>query len=234
MVGLLLALVVACTALADPAQSEEGPVVVELFTSQGCSSCPPADAVLAGLADRPDVIALSFHVDYWNYIGWKDPFSSAEATARQQAYRDTLGLRVVYTPQMVIEGRTDVVGSQRKAVEAAIAEALARPDQVAVTISGDAQSGFRAVLPATEIAGPATVWLALFDDDLETKVSRGENAGATLRNRHVVRDLIPLDRWDGEAVELPFDMGGRDGCAVLVQQGETGPMLGAAAAMRDH
>lgn len=230
MLRSLLPLVLAGLTLAGLANAEagRGPVVVELFTSQGCSSCPPADDLLAELAGRPDVIALSLHVDYWNYIGWTDPFSSRAATARQQAYRDALGLRVVYTPQIVIDGRSDVAGSQRSAVEAAIEQASARHDRIAVTIVGDASSGHRAVLPATRLAGPATIWLAAFDREHATAVPSGENAGATLRNRNVVRELVSLGEWSGEAAELPLDFGGRDGCAVILQQGQAGPVLGAA------
>lgn len=233
MFRVLMALLLAGTALAGVARGEDGPVVVELFTSQGCSSCPPADELLAELADRPDVIALSHHVDYWNYIGWADPFSSPEATARQQAYRDALGLRVVYTPQMVIDGRRDVAGSRRAAVETAVEEASARADRIAVTIAGDAQTGYRAELPEAALPAPATVWLVLFDPLHETAVSRGENAGAVLRNRNVVRELRSLGSWTGEATALPVETAGRDGCAIIVQRGKAGPILGAAAMMVD-
>lgn len=213
------------------AQSSQ-PVVVELFTSQGCNSCPPADDFLSELAAREDVLALSLHVDYWNYIGWQDPFSSPEVTQRQRAYGKTLGLRVVYTPQMVIDGRSDVVGTDRGAVEQAIADATAR-QHLAVAFAGDESSGLRVRLPQTALAEPATVWLVLYDRAHETPVNRGENAGHTIRNSNVVRTLVKLARWTGEAVEIPLDMApeltaGRDFCAVIVQQGDAGPVLGAA------
>ncbi len=112
---LLAALCVAATAA--PAGAAQRPIVVELFTSEGCSSCPPADALLAELATRPDVLALSFDVDYWDRLGWKDPFSSPQATARQQDYARLLGTGTVYTPQIVVDGRWEGVGSDRAAVE---------------------------------------------------------------------------------------------------------------------
>lgn len=216
-------------ARAEPAQQ---PVLVELFTSQGCSSCPPADAFLAELAERPGVLALSYHVDYWNYIGWTDPFSSPEATARQRAYGKTLGSRVAYTPQMVIDGRHDAVGSHRETVEQAIAAAAASP-HVALVIAGDDATGYRAVLPATALDMPARIWLVLFDGSHETTVTRGENTGRTIENRNVVRGIVDLAAWDGSATEIPLALdpaltAGRDNCAVIVQEGKAGPVLATA------
>lgn len=214
----------------DVRAGESQPVVVELFTSQGCSSCPPADALLTELAARPDVLALSMHVDYWNYIGWQDPFSSPEVSERQRAYGKSLGLRVVYTPQIVVDGRHDVVGTDRAAIEKAIAEAAARR-HVDVALRGDDAAGYRVALPQTALEEPARIWLVLYDREHETPVSRGENAGRTIRNSNVVRAIVPLGRWSGAATELPIDMAqaaGRDSCAVIVQQGEVGPVLGAA------
>lgn len=216
-------------AAADPAPQ---PIVVELFTSQGCSSCPPADAFLAELAQRPELLALSFHVDYWNYIGWNDPFSSAEATQRQRDYGRALGSHVVYTPQMVIDGRWDVIGSKRAAVEKAIATAAAAP-HVALSLSGDAVAGYRLVLPATELTVPARVWLVLYDGLHRTAVETGENAGEMIENRNVVRAIVDLGTWDGTATEMPIMLdaaqtAGRDNCAVIVQQDGPGAVLGAA------
>ncbi len=216
-------------AAADPASR---PIVVELFTSQGCSSCPPADAFLAELAQRPELLALSFHVDYWNYIGWDDPFSSAEATQRQRDYGRALGSHVVYTPQMVIDGQWDVIGSKRAAVEKAIAAAAAAP-HLTLAFSGDSASGYRLVLPATALAAPAHVWLVLYDRLHRTEIETGENAGETIENRNVVRAIVDLGPWDGAAREIPIALdpartAGRDSCAVIVQQDGPGAVLGAA------
>ncbi len=208
------------------------PVVVELFTSQGCSSCPPADALLDELADQPGLLALSFHVDYWDYIGWKDPFASPKHTQRQRDYASTLNLRYVYTPQIVVDGREDLVGSHRRAVAKAIEKAAKRKPTVDVTLV--AEDGGKVTLsegPAP--SGGATVYLVMFDDDHDTAVARGENGGRTIHNANVVREFRKLGQWTGEAVEFPLDVAaaraeGRGGCAVIVQSGKTGPILGAA------
>src|SRR5512138_157372 len=209
------------------------PVVVELFTSQGCSSCPPADELLAELAADPGVLALSFHVDYWDYIGWKDPFAAPQYTERQRDYAAALGLRYVYTPQMVIDGRHNVVGSKRREVEQAVEKASAATPAVDVTL--EATDGGRAVLSAgTPPSEEATVWLVIFDDGHDTPVERGENRGRALHNSNVVRELKALGAWSGAAKSFPLDFAkakaeGRGGCAVIVQQGRGGPIVGAAA-----
>ncbi|MGE0119503.1 MAG: DUF1223 domain-containing protein [Dongiaceae bacterium] len=208
-------------------------VVVELFTSQGCSSCPPADALLGELARRPDIVALAFHVDYWDYIGWKDPFATPVATQRQRAYAGALRVRMVYTPQMVVDGRIDAVGSDRRAVETAIATAVGSP-KLSVVVEGDGRGGRRAVIPAAEgvyDGGQAVVWLAVLDTEAETGVMRGENSGRTLKEFNIVREWRRIGIWDGTAVTIPLDMvaaADRDACAVVVQSGPVGPILGAA------
>ncbi|WP_343716525.1 DUF1223 domain-containing protein [Inquilinus sp.] len=224
MIRSLLTGLLAATALAAlPAQATERPVVVELFTSQGCSSCPPADALLSTLADRPDVLALAFHVDYWNRLGWTDPFSGPWATARQTAYAAQLGSDQVYTPQAVIDGRGDVVGSDREALDSAIATARTDPSvPVQLTASG---TGLQvAVDPAAP--ADAVLWLVGFDDRHDTPVRRGENAGKTLVDRNVVRSLTRLDGWiPGGSVAAARPEGDRT--AVLLQAAD-GHILGAA------
>lgn len=211
---------------------EGRPVVVELFTSQGCSSCPPADALLGELAREPGILALSFHVDYWDYIGWEDPFADAQYTERQRDYVDRLGLRYVYTPQMVIDGRHNAVGSNRSDVTRAIAQAAETMPAVAVTL--EAVEGGRATLSSGQApAEGATVWLVSFDDGHDTEIARGENRGRSLHNANVVRELTALGTWSGEAKSFPLDLAkakadGRGGCAVIVQQGRGGAILGAA------
>ncbi len=211
------------------AAGERGPVVVELFTSQGCSSCPAADKLLHELAGRGDVIALSFHVDYWNYMGWADPFSRAENSQRQRAYKAAMGLRYVYTPQMVVDGQAQAVGSERETVERLIREASAKP-HLAVEIAQDGPS-IVATIPDGATAGPAVVWLAIFERARKTTVERGENSGRALVNAHVVRSIVPMGEWTGRAARLtytPDAMGADYGAAVIVQKKDQGPVLGAA------
>jgi hypothetical protein len=218
-----------------PLRAEGGetrPVVVELFTSQGCSSCPPADALLTELADDPDLLALSFHVDYWDYIGWEDPFAAAEYTQRQRDYVDGLGLRYVYTPQMVIDGRHNVVGSNRTGVMDAIEKAAQASSPLTVTLD-DVAGGTVRLSAGDAPAEGATVWLVGFDDGHDTAITQGENGGRSIHNSNVVRALTKLGAWSGAAASFPVDLAkakaaGRGGCAVLVQQGRGGPILGAA------
>ena len=228
--AMILATALATGFAATAGAQDKPPVVVELFTSEGCSSCPPADALLGELAQRPDIVPLAFHVDYWDYIGWKDPYASPANTQRQHDYAAALGLHMVYTPQMVVDGRTDVVGSERGDVAAAIGKAAVAP-KVAITIEKDA-GGYRVLIPAAAppAGGPATVWLALFDSQRETGVKRGENGGRTLKEYNIVREWRQIATWDGSALSLPLAMTGKpaqDGCAIIVQSGPVGPILGA-------
>ncbi len=217
---------------ATPAAAAEKLTVVELFTSQGCSSCPPADKFLGELAERDDVLALSFHVDYWDYIGWKDPYASPRHTQRQQEYRSKLGLRYVYTPQTVIQGVEQEVGSDRSAILKAIDKVKSLPT-VPVTVT-DAGGGTVVVsIPARDKAEAADIVMVVFDRKHETPIKRGENEGRTLKNFNVVRAMRQLGTWKGEAVEIEarlsdMEYTGGDVCAVLLQSRDTGRILGAA------
>ena len=180
------------------ARAGERPVLVELFTSEGCSSCPPADALLAELASRPGVLALSFHVDYWDRLGWKDPFSSHEATQRQERYATLLDLTTVYTPQIVVDGTWQAVGSDRADVEHALD--LARRDRQEVPITlALAQGQAQIKLGPGSDAAAASVLLIGFDLRHVTAVKRGENAGRTLPHVDVVRGVEEIARYSGTA-----------------------------------
>lgn len=217
------------------AAATKAPVVVELFTSQGCSSCPPADAYLGELAKKHDVIALAFHVDYWDYIGWKDPFASAQSTDRQRAYTQALGNRYLYTPEMIVDGRNDATGSDRTSVEALIRAGHAAPSKVALSIVEKVPDKYTINIPETALKGGATVWMAVFDREHTTPVARGENSGSTLREFNIVRSMSKLARYDGTALSVPVDMSlpREKGCAILLQADHgagdgQGPILGAA------
>jgi hypothetical protein len=215
-----------------PTTVDDTPVVVELFTSQGCNGCPPADALLGQLSSRHDVLPLAFHVDYWDYIGWHDRFAFPQATDRQYSYGHALGLNMVYTPQMVIDGARDAVGSNEVAVSKAIEEAAARP-KLKLAVWRAADGSYKVTIPADSAQkGMATVWIALFDRAHKTPVGRGENVGRTLTEFNVVRQWRKLGEWSGAETEIALnltpDSDEYDACAVLVQLGGNGPIRGAA------
>jgi hypothetical protein len=215
------------------AQDSAPPVVVELFTSQGCSSCPPADHFLGELAQRSDVLALAFHVDYWNYIGWTDPFASKLATQRQRDYSQQLALRYVYTPQMVINGVAEGVGAEPDTIMPLIKAAAADPAPRAVTALARTGDGRLAVhIAAGRTSEAALVWLVGFDRVDTTSVLRGENEGRTLTDYHVVRSFREIGTWTGAALDLDVAANAASGdgsVAVLVQLHGTGRIIGAAA-----
>jgi hypothetical protein len=220
------------------AAQEAAPVVVELYTSQGCNSCPPADTLLGELARQPGVIALGFHVDYWNYLGWHDPYSNKKFTYRQKEYAMALRQTGVYTPQMVVQGRRGEVGSDRRAVLRAIAEARKAKPAATVVLEKIEGNRLRAVVNAANDANGANIYLALFDRRHATTIPRGENEGKTLINHHVVREWKKLGQFEGGKAEFAITAAGekgekRSGAAVIVQQGKGGVILGAAVAYVD-
>lgn len=212
------------------------PVVVELFTSQGCSSCVAADSYFGEIVKRPDVIALAFHVDYWNYIGWTDPFAKPWASARQREYRESLRTRFVYTPQIVVDGTAQVVGSDEEAcdklIDAAEAQAAPRPT-LDLRWRGDGALIVDVSAGASPPGQPATLWLVGYDTQHTTKVLRGENGGRTLTDYHPVRSYQQLGKWAGWSAEFIVPATevktlGDGGIAVLLQDAGTGPILSAA------
>jgi hypothetical protein len=207
------------------------PVVVELYTSQGCSSCPPADALLGELARLPNVIALAFHVDYWDSIGWRDRFSIPEAVQRQRRYVDTLGLSSAFTPQVVVDGRGSFVGSDRRRIVAALSETL---EKIAVEVAVDHGELTVTVPEAKDMSG-FDVNLAAYLPEASTSVGRGENSGRTLAEFNIVRQFRKLGAWDGEksVFRVYVDSFPADATrvAVLVQRGQQGPIAGSAVAV---
>jgi hypothetical protein len=224
-VGRGVAACISAMMLAMAASAAEiRPVVVELFTSQGCSSCPPADKLLGELAVRSDVVALGFHITYWDGAAWRDPFSRSQSTERQVAYDRHLTGGQVYTPQMVVDGTADVIGSDRAAVLAAI-DAAKPIAVVPVTFSADRRS---VTLGVGKVPASATVLLARYVLSRTTHVGGGENANRTATDFNGVEHLETLGAWDGTAVRFAIDPpGDNEGIAVLVQAPD-GTMLGAA------
>ena len=228
----VFALVAAAAALAPTLSVAGEPLtVVELFTSQGCSSCPPADALIGELAGRDDVLALSEHVDYWDYLGWKDPFALAATTQRQRDYARRLGLGYVYTPQIVIQGAEQVTGSNRAAIMARL-DQPEPPPQVDVAV-GRADAGrFTVSISGTPVDEAADVWLVMFDKQHATRVIRGENRGREMHNYNVVRSFNRIGSWNGNTetftATMPDSGDGGDACAVIVQTRNTGRILGPA------
>jgi hypothetical protein len=209
--------------------AESRPVVLELFTSEGCSSCPPAEAIVSELAQRSNVLALSFHVDYWDDLGWRDRYSLASATERQRVYARTLRLSSVYTPQAVIDGSRDIVGSQRTAVMEAVSR---RREGVGTSVS--VSGGIIQIhVGAGSDAASADVLLVGYLREATTPIGRGENSGRTLKESNIVLWLHELGRWNGKprefetsVSELPQNV---SNIAVLVQSVGQGAILGAAA-----
>jgi hypothetical protein len=220
---IALAISVLPIAAAHAADAEH-PTVVELFQSQGCSSCPPANASLLRYSERSDILALTFAVDYWDRLGWKDTFSRHEYTERQYGYSSTIGSGV-YTPQVVVNGRAAGVGDEVSEVESLAAKTDRGASGPSIAIEG----GEVALGAGKAPAGGADVWVALYDPRvLNVPVARGENAGRTLAHRNVVKRFTKVGVWDGSATRLPLP--GSDGLAraVLVQRRGVGPILAAA------
>ena len=202
----------------------ERPVVVELFTSQGCSSCPPANALLNEMSkDRSDVLPLAFHVTYWDRLGWRDPFSLEAATARQDRYGHRFG-DGSYTPEMVVDGSVGLVGSRRNEVNAAVARAkrsqLEGPD---VSVGKD---GENIAIRIGSGNGNGKVLLIGFDHEHTTKIGRGENGGRTLAESNVVRSIRPVGEWSGKPVDISEHYPDGQDVAVVIESSD-GKIVGA-------
>lgn len=213
--------------VAAPATAQS-PVVVELFTSQGCSSCPPADKLMHDLAERDDVIALALHVDYWDYIGWKDEFADPAYADRQRGYAVEAGRRSIYTPQMIINGQADIVGTRPMELSKHIADYGAKPSVVNLALS---RRGEDVVISAqtTAATGPLVVQMLRYVPQRTARITRGENAGHTITYANVTQDWKILQEWDGVTeLTLETPAPGDMPLVVLVQKGVSGPILAAA------
>lgn len=217
----LSSLVLASLVQIGDVRAASRPVVIELFTSQGCSSCPPADALLGELAQHNDLIALGYHVDYWDYLGWKDPLSAPGSTQRQAEYGRLLHVPNIYTPQMVIDGHWQVIGSDRSAV----LDAIARSTPEIATEVSFAQDGKGVTI--SEGNGSGKVLLVRFVKHHETSITNGENTGTKARDINGVTTITELGQWQGKKLHFNFEQPSPDeGIAILVQA-EDGYMIGA-------
>jgi len=224
---IILTAVVALVMAQQVRAGEQELTVVELFTSEGCSSCPPADTFVSELAERDDILALSLHVDYWDYIGWKDPYADPQYTLRQRQYAKQMKLRYVYTPQVVVDGTLEGVGSDRSKILSAVAKAKSlKKVPVKLTKSPD---GMTLELAAADV-GPVNVYSVFYDRLRETDVRRGENSGRRLRHANVVRDMTQIATWQGAPLSLPVPASakGADVCAIILQSARSGRIIGAA------
>ena len=209
------------------AAAQTGPVVIELYTSQGCSSCPPADAMLHDLAKRDDVIALALHVDYWDYIGWADVFAKPEFTARQHAYARAASSATVYTPQMIIGGLDHVIGSRPMQVMDTVQAHSRKGNPVAVSLT---RSGNRVQINAQPGGrGDYVVQLVRYTPQETVSIRRGENAGRNLSYSNIVTSWDVISEWDGRSVlNLAAPAPGSDPIVVIIQHAGNGPVVGAA------
>ncbi len=212
--------------------------VIELFTSQGCSSCPPADAVLARLAEGGETLALAWHVDYWDYIGWKDTFARPDNSKRQRAYAASMGASGVYTPQAIINGHMDVVGSRGKDVEEALEKLEGTPGGLVVPIDATVSGKVLHVeIPANAHSAGTTLWMVYFRNHAQVEVKRGELAGQTLDYTNVVTNVEMIGMVGDKPLVAEFPLNdmaqrGYESCALVLQKvtdhGTPGPIVGAA------
>ena len=237
--ALILTLPLVLLGFSNAATADDGVrphAVVELYTSEGCSSCPPADAALYTVKqDRHDLLVLSYHVDYWNYLGWTDPFSSAMFTDRQHAYAQHMRERYVYTPQIIINGHHVVKSPDQQTIKVASNQTAPLQDIVDLTLAPRDKNHpargsikLRTLSPQNNANG-LKLWLVGFDDERARNVRSGENAGRRLVHANVVREMIDLGTWNGTADQRSFTMTSPcdGGVAVLVQDGSGGPIIAA-------
>jgi hypothetical protein len=229
----------AIVAIIRPAHADPR-AVIELFTSQGCSSCPPADKIIGELAKDPSVIAMSMPIDYWDYLGWKDTLADSRFTARQKAYSKMRGDREVYTPQAVINGAAHVIGSERDSIEDAIDATRKESAVMSIPVTMTQSGKQLTVSVAAASKGPAAahgeVWICSISKAVPISIGRGENRGKEITYYNVVRSLLKLGDWNGDSGSwtVPIDKVAREGvdaAVVYVQDGsgdKPGPMLGAA------
>lgn len=227
-----------CMMLSAPAMAgtDKPAGVVELFTSQGCNSCPPADSFFNELVQKGDVIALAYHVDYWDYLGWKDTLAKPEHTERQYAYMRSFGDRSIYTPQLVVNGREDFMGGDRKSVEEGLNSLSSKGEgmEVNLTVSETKDSIIIKVGATTQPAAEANLMLVYFEPPKAIDIEKGENVGRKAIYLNAVTGIRAAGVWHGKTAEFELpksEFESKGGCAALLQaetdDGKLGPILGA-------
>jgi len=228
-IALTLPLLLAATS-AQAVEVRQPSTVVELYTSQGCSSCPPADALMGQLVEnKKDILGLSLAVTYWDYIGWKDTFGSPQNDIRQAEYRDAMGARYVYTPQMVIAGQDHFVGSDSSKLIRHLEKYKGHAQQIPLVWQIEDNT---AVISLPELEGGAHLWRMDIDAVQQVSIGRGENAGRKIAYYNVVRASKLIKSWNGKATKISLNLTdlehqGRSGCAIIVQRGIGGPIVAA-------
>ena len=213
----------------QPVTAEQRAVVVELYTSQGCSSCPPADAMFKELSNRDDVIAIALHVDYWDYIGWKDAFGNPAHSARQRAYAHAGRRNTIYTPEIIVNGQTDIVGAKPMALSKAIAEHKVQKRQASLTVARSGGNLRIAVAADTVLKGPFDIHVLGLTPTATTQITRGENRGKTIDYSNIAHSWAIVGEWDGtSAMSLDVAAPKDDPAVVLIQHAGAGPIIAAA------
>jgi hypothetical protein len=212
--------------LGQAAMAEDRDVLLELFTSQGCSSCPPADAFLGELAERDGVVALALHVDYWDYLGWRDEFATPAMTARQRSYAETMAERSVYTPQMIIQGQAMAVGHNQNAIDRYIAQMRAQPQTA--RLAAEHYEDMIKVRVEPQMPGQTgVIHVVSYRSKAVSAIAHGENRGRTLTHTNVVTNWSTVGAWEGDdatfVVPMPDAQDG--GIVVVLQAGMTGPVI---------
>jgi hypothetical protein len=223
---LLILSAAAALMLPQSGRAQPAPVVLELFTSQGCSSCPPADALLAELAATDGVIALALHVDYWDYLGWADSFAEPRFTKRQRAYAKAAKSRTIFTPEMVVQGSERLKGHDGDRIREKIAAHRLRDAPVGLTLEPDGDALAIRLEPRDGDVGPADVHVVRFIPEEVVAIEAGENAGRTVTYSNIVTDWETVGHWDGTGpLELRYEAAGDGPLAVIVQESRMGPVL---------